>query len=742
MRLHADQFDLAPYLHEGTNVIAVAARHYGRANPWWMPAVATYGLGAGAFAFEARVGPDWVVSDAAWLAHASTAWTTADGRGVSGQPVERVDAGRLPRGWTAAGFDDTRWHAAVELSTNHVGWPGHHHPPSSPYGALTPSPLAPLRGRTVEGQVIARATVIDDGAVPDDPVERASTDEALVETWDRRASSWPLTAPTQIGRAEVVVIDLGEETAGHLRLDMDASPGTTVDARVAEALDTTGKLAPLDQHNGFRYVARGDDDAFESFDRIGTRFVELSIRSDAPVTLRSVECRERLRPRPDGASFASSDPVLDRIWAIGNRTVDLCAQDAYLDCPSREQRAWTGDAVVHQLVDFTTNPDWTLAVWNLDVGASRRPDGMLPMAAGGDMEAANGDFIPDWPLHWIHGVHNAWRYAGDSDALAALLPVAEGVLRWFLPYRGPDGLLHDVTGWVIIDWSAVSIAGTSGALNALWARGLREFAEISAWLGDDNRASWARQCFDELAAGFELFWDPHREIYVDHAVAGVRQAPVSQHTNAAAVVAGLVDAPRAAHVVDAICDRDRIVHAAWLAPGKDATLEGEGNMYAGFDYLVGGTPEPWWDVANQIVAAQPFFRYVVHDAVAAAGRADRIPDLCRDWTALMEDDTTTWRETWFGGSHCHGWSSTPTRDLVQYTLGITPAEPGFGRVRIAPRLGDLDHVSGTVPTPAGMVRLEVDDRGLRVETPLPAVIELGPTQIDRPAGTHELPARK
>ena len=30
-------------------------------------------------------------------------------------------------------------------------------------------------------------------------------------------------------------------------------------------------------------------------------------------------------------------------------------------------------------------------------------------------------------------VHNAWRYVGDRDALAALLPVAEGVLRWFLP---------------------------------------------------------------------------------------------------------------------------------------------------------------------------------------------------------------------------------------------------------------------------------------------------------------------
>jgi hypothetical protein len=271
---------------------------------------------------------------------------------------------------------------------------------------------------------------------------------------------------------------------------------------------------------------------------------------------------------------------------------------------------------------------------------------------------------------------------------------------------------------------------------------LREFSEISSWLGDKHRAAWARQCFDGLVQGFDLFWDPDRGLYVDHAVDGIRQLPVSQHTNAAAVAAGLVNNDRAVAVADAICDRSSIVHAAWLAPGKEATLDGDGNMYAGFDYLVGGTPEPWWDVTHQIVAAQPFFRYVVHDAVAATGRADRIPDLCRDWSALLEDDTTTWRETWFGGSHCHGWSSTPTRDLMQHTLGVTPAEPGFRSARIAPHLGYLDHVSGSVPTPAGFVRLDVDADWLRVETPLPAVIEYGATRVERPAGTYELPAQR
>ena len=29
-----------------------------------------------------------------------------------------------------------------------------------------------------------------------------------------------------------------------------------------------------------------------------------------------------------------------------------------------------------------------------------------------------------------------------------------------------------------------------------------------------------------------------------------------------------------------------------------------------------GQPEPWWDARHQVVRAQPFFRYVIHDALA------------------------------------------------------------------------------------------------------------------------------
>jgi hypothetical protein len=114
-------------------------------------------------------------------------------------------------------------------------------------------------------------------------------------------------------------------------------------------------------------------------------------------------------------------------------------------------------------------------------------------------------------------------------------------------------------------------------------------------------------------------------------------------------------------------------------------------------------PEPDWDVRGQVIGAQPFYRYVVHDALALLGAADRIAELCRDWDRLLRIGPSAFRETWEGGSFCHGWSATPSRDLVTYVLGITPATPGYERVRVAPRLGArLEWAEGSVPTPHGL----------------------------------------
>src|SRR5690606_31918972 len=75
-RLAYDMYDLAPFLQPGRNVIAILVKYYGRATSDWMPAVANARLGkSGVMVFEADLGGDWLVSDAAWKTRIDSGWT-------------------------------------------------------------------------------------------------------------------------------------------------------------------------------------------------------------------------------------------------------------------------------------------------------------------------------------------------------------------------------------------------------------------------------------------------------------------------------------------------------------------------------------------------------------------------------------------------------------------------------------------------------------------------------------------
>ncbi|UCE87827.1 MAG: alpha-L-rhamnosidase, partial [Deltaproteobacteria bacterium] len=381
-------------------------------------------LGAGAFLFEARLcagsreaeDDAWLLSDGAWRAFAADAFEDLPRSGIGGMAPESVDARALPVDWQAVAFEDAGWSAAVELSASGMGFQGHHEPPSPPYGALRARPIARLGCERRDPVAIGWATG-PRGDLRADPAEQVRADLGAGADWrilpDPAAAIRLSCGPSQVA---LVHVDFGEVVCGTVLLAVDAPAGARIDVAGTEtAPDPTG-VAPGEEHASFRYVARGHDDRFETFGPLGFRWLTLSVRADGPVQLAGVAVNERLYPRPrasrdeDGPSFACSDPLLEEVWRVGRRSVDLNSQDAYLDCPTREQRAWTGDFVVHQMVDLTTSTDWRLATWNVELAASPRADGMLPMAAGGDLEFYDTAYIPDWALHWVHALHNLWRY--------------------------------------------------------------------------------------------------------------------------------------------------------------------------------------------------------------------------------------------------------------------------------------------------------------------------------------------
>lgn len=672
-RLRWDEFDLAPHLRSGDNVIEVTACRYEGATPWWMPGPEfANDLVHGAFVFEADLGDRWLVTDGAWEAAELAGWVSGPAVGVSGRGTEVVDARGLP--------DAEAWEAALVRRGMTTGETGHRQPPSYPGG-----PLAP------------------------------------------RYLSWPthdaVDLPPRRPVADRIVV-------GTIEIDVEGPPGAEVTLHAAEFLGGDGTAEPNEHDAAVRFVCDGSRRTLRSIDRYGLHGVSVDAGDD--VTVHRITVAERLHPVTGGHTFECSDPLLETIWQVGRRTVTICSLDAYIDCPTREQRAWTGDSVVHQMVDLATNDDWTLARWHPELAASPRADGMLPMAVAGDAELFDFTTIPDWALHWVHSVHNLYRYAGNRDEIGRLLPVVEGVVRWFERFADDTGAPLDVTGWVIVDWSAIYTDGVSAALCGLWGRALLEFAEMAEWLEDRGRARWARAAHARLAESIERLWDPDRRLYVDSLVNRERRPMTSQHAQASMIVGDLAPRERHSRLVEVMTDESRLAYLSFGQP--DGYARPNSAMSPGGPFLRQGHPEPWWDVERDVVRAQPFFRYVVHDAIVAAGRADLIPGLCRDWALALEACPTSWAETWFGGTVSHGWSSTPTRDLVVRTLGIEPLTPGFVVARIAPSLGDLAWARGSAPCGPGRPPIRVEASRERVSIDSPVPFEFRGRRL--PAGTH------
>ncbi len=738
-RLRYDSYDLAPYLTPDDNVIAILVTYYGQSMSFWQPAPAGASPDA-ALVFEAQLRDQQLISDDTWRAHRSTAWSLMAGsNGGEGVPVEILDARELPRGWRDADFDDSGWSTTALIPAFHPASLGETRPPTYPFGRLLPRGISQLRGG-----LVAPARVLDSSAriapewSSDHPAIRV-TQALLAVQSSTDMAAMPAIFEVRPGQVHHFSVDFGRIVAGFVELDLQAPSGTVFELFYREkAYRPERAWLGEDPETGARYVAAGGGETFAAMELNGLRYLHLVVHSaeSAEVTIERLEVREHLYPRTGGAYFESDDPALNALYRAGIRTVELNSLDAYTDCPTREQRAWVGDAVVHQMVDLATNEDWGLARNYLELSDSPRSDGILPMVAAGDIEASGGLTIPDWSLSWIHGVHVQFWHDGDLDRVRRHLPSIERVLRWYTTYLDDRGTIANVPEWNLVDWASIFLSGRSSILTALWARGLAEFAELSDAVGNSGSASWARELYAAAVAGYEDFWDAVRGLYVDHIVDGERRPAASQIAQACAIISGLAPRERWAQIVEAMTDSERLVVRSWIGS------ETGGYDHGKFEEQMKGVQRIDWDPEREMVLAEPFFSYAVHDAVAVAGRAELLIDLVRRWEEFLVDGYDTFGECWGWGTPVHGWSSTPTRDLISYILGITPAEPGFGRVRVAPRVGRMQNVAGAVPTPFGLVEVRISGSEADIDSPVPVlVIREGGSETELPLGKHHVTVR-
>lgn len=696
--------DLAPYLRPGVNEIVAMARHYGTAMPWWRPVRPAGQLGHGSFAFEApAIG---LCSDESWQGLVTESLLAAPAPDPIAPRAEIVDGAGLPgpgSAWTACTAL-----AGAAFVADPLALPG------PPFSVLEPSGLPAATALPLELRPLGEVT-LPPAAPAADPVQayvaaREAAAGGAGETWQ--------------------TYDVGGITIGTIWVEASGPAGSVVDVYAGEDLLRGGIVEAAPRWFALRYVIRGDGapERHESFDGVGFRYVSAVGRGRAKVS--GVGAFERRHPTAGGARFACDDERLTQIWRTGARTLEVCATDAFLDCPGREQNAWVGDSYLHTLLTLVTTGDLRLLRRHLRLCAqSPRADGFLPMIAAGDPGRPLA--CTEYSLHWVRAVARYHEHTGDRGLVRELLPDLLRVLDAFERFRGEDGLLHGVAG-LFIDWAMVERGEVTGALDALYAAALDDAAalvpaELAAEL--TGRAKRTREAFERL-------WDAERGVYVD--VLGGRR--VSQQTNAAAIVGGCAPEDRWAGILERILDPQRVrltptpadleeLHA-WLALNLDPERFG-------------------FDEERDVVKAQPFFTHFVHQALARAGRRDLIAASCLQWWPQLERGNTTLEEYWNAASgrasRAHAWSGTPTYDLTAHVLGFSPLEAGCGRIAIRPRFGALGRIEAVVPTPHGEVSIELTRAGGTVAIPAGVTADFEFEDAPLPArtlgpGRHELKA--
>jgi hypothetical protein len=659
--------DLAPWLRAGTNCIAAQVWSYGALAPYATIGERTSFLLQGDTAAErvADTGAGWTVRvDPAYTALPVPELHTYMVVG----PGYRFAANQHPWGWDQPGFAAPAWEAAQVLAR-----------------------AAPVKwGTDIDHALAPRNLPL---------MEETPTRFAAV----RRASG--ITVPAGFIRGEAplrlparsratVLLDQGAETNAFPDLTLTGGAGSRVRLAYAEALvDAAGAKGNRDEVEGRQlaglvdeFVADGAPQRHHTTLNFRTyRYVELQVETaDEPLQIDDLSGRFTGYPFQPAASFASDDPSLGRIWEVGWRTARLCAFETYVDCPYYEQLQYVGDTRIQALISLYVSGDDRLMRNAIELyDRSRLAEGLTQSR----YPSVVPQVINTFSLFWIEMVHDYWRHRPDAEFVQARLPGVQAVLGWFDRHVDRQtGLLGPLSYWTFVDWTdqwswsdAAGIggepdgarAGGSAIVSLQFAGTLRHAAELFRAAGDQ---AYAERC-DEQAARLcaavrRACWDESRQLFADTP----EKRTFSQHANTFAVLAGAVT-------------------------GRDATA------------LMRRT------VADRsLTQASTYFRFYLLRAMKQAGLGDEYLNQLGPWRTMLALGLTTFAEKPDPTrSDCHAWSASPVYELLATVCGIEPGSPGFKTVRIEPHLGPLQQAAGTVPHPAGEIRVSCRRRGAGVE---------------------------
>jgi alpha-L-rhamnosidase len=584
------------------------------------------------------------VTDASWKVHRGP-WTPGPLRNLEGDPigyVEHIDGRAEPVGWDHPGFDDHTWSAAVDVGR----------PPVAPWTHL-----------------IAQRTRIAVNPVPAVSVHKLASGGVVADFGSVMTAS-PMVSFHQGLSARKVTMH-----AGYL-LEADGSVSTVKGVQHTDM--------------SYQYIERAGSQAFRAWDFLAFRYLEIDGAGE-DLAAPDIVALARHNAMPDGAlaTFSSSSPTVDAVFALAAHSALFGAQEEFIDTPTREKTAFLRDGFNISSTTMRAFGDVNLTRQAIllfaDSQARFWPDGRInAVSPSGEGKRDIPDFTEIFP-EWVW---QYWMNTGDLTMVRRMQPVVANVATYVSRYIDPStGLVTNLAGgsdlylYGLVDWPPAMRYGydmntaVRTTVNALAVNVLRRAASVDRVVGGPGLADDAtrldRQA-DDLTAAINRRLTGPDGLYIDGLHDdGTPSSNASQHANAYALAYGLVPADRRAAVASY--------------------------------------------VARLGMAMGPQTAAVLLTALADAGAYDRVIARLTDkvtpgWAnELAQGATFTW-ETWTpsdadGDSMSHGWGSTVLVNIQEDLLGVRPDQPGWRSFVVTPGAAGLTNASGVVPTARGDIRV-------------------------------------
>ncbi len=578
-----------------------------------------------------------------------------------GSIPDSIDA-RLDDGdWTIADYDDSDWEYASPVD-------------GTLWGPFRPRAIPPLK---------------ETPFVPQTLVMRSEAPDAVAR---------PLTEtlPLTIAAGQYAVLDVGRSVLAYDVLDFEAEAGTTL-----EILHGSGwRDGNLDEaYHPNRYTARAGRQTYMAGDTFGFRYMRIRVEG-SPIVLHGVTVVNRVYPFERVGRFSCSDAYLNELWERSIRTVELCSEDGYTDCSTRERVEWMGDAAlseypISRVIFAGPGPDGKpicsdprLArniLWH--IALSQQEDGRVKAHHPSNRWDIHG-YIEDYSCLWIHTLRNYYDNTGDLEFVREVWPNVVKQLNWFLAHRTERGLVK-AREFVFFGNPLAYKVCEGTTLNAYVSGALLDAAFLAEALGET--ASAERLTAEGAALRESInthLWDGEAKTYYGGIMDG-EKTPLTAYAAMTALYFGVVSPEHREDVL------------RWLVDHHDQVVSPFEHFFV-FEALYGANDPALDTLALNIMRSK--------------------------WAStLARKDLDTVFEGFGGGALCHNMGAPAAYFLSTRVLGVRrEGTLAHGGIVVEPRPGDLTEAQGVVMTELGPVAVSWN-RGeevftLRVELPHEATV--------------------